>query len=326
MTAPKQVEGAEAPVSTPEQSSPSQPQAQTAPRSEEIRQAILAAEAEARGEAPERSAPAPEQPPSQPAVPAAPAEPVTPAQEAISAEWQEKLRRDAEDFRTQKALKEMREEHARLRAEAEERDRLLAQDPYAFAQKYLPKNFYEQMTERLINDGKAKPEQELSVKDREIQELRQRLEMQERQKAEAEQNQALQGYMSEAAQVMQDEKYALTRSWPGVENEIIDLVAQWHNVYGQVLPASEAIAKIDAVVRQRWQQLQQAAGTASPQPEGDKKPSAKSAPAPKQATPGTPATEPKTLTNEMASGALDIPDDIPWEEQKRRLANQITWL
>lgn len=255
-----------------------------------------------------------------PEAPKAVAPPAPDASDEVPPEWLEKLEADSKSWRSEQQRKQEKSELDQLRQERAEQEALRQRDPLEYARKYLGDDFYDKITRRLLNDGKLTAEEKVKHVETEAERLKRENDELRTKISQKDQETHVNQYLGDVSKVLDQPQYALTREWPGIQSDIIDLTNKWHSAYGQVLTPQEVVSKIDVIVRQRWRRLKQAEGAASPE---EKK--APEAP-PKQTQHSGQASTPRTITNDMASVSdVELPDDLSWDERKARVAKLITW-
>lgn len=233
--------------------------------------------------------------------------------------WNELLKHQGKLHREREAVKRQRQElEAKIKARQEE-DTLRQQDPVAWARRYLPADAYEQWTKGILAEQGYKEEEEKLP--RAVVEMRERLkqleaeknQLAERWEQEKRQTQAQQ-YMGQVKELLGSDEFRLASRWPGVEQEISNLVVRWHHERDELLTPRQAVEKIHQAVLTHAAKLREAMDGPATSPEPAASPKRIEGPA-----------RPKSLTNDIGPVSLvtDEPDGLTWDQRLDFYAEQL---
>jgi hypothetical protein len=270
-------------------------------------------------------APAAPEPVAQEAAPAAAATPA--ADPALDKSYEAVMARDAELRRAEEELKARQQQIQAQMDEFQKSQQLLQQmqaDPVAFVEQHLPQDTFDRYAQRKLAEMNQ-PQQaqqpqsgaEMAEIKRKIDEYESKLNAMQTEAAAKEQQQALNEYVGQARAAYAapldggEDKFALLRAWPNVDQELVQLTSAHLQQTGQVLSPADAVAKLNEIVTNRYAELSKAVApkSATPQPAAE-------VPQPQQTTP--------VVTNDMAGPAETASEQRPLthEEVKRRAIEQ----
>ncbi len=228
-------------------------------------------------------------------------------EKGISGPWANVLRQQAQIRREKVRIEKQTRASDQHHLEMEQQRRLMQENPVAWAQQHGGSDFYNRMTTDMLRQQGVEPEaqtvdSQVATLRQELQQLRQ--EQVQREQAHHEeqtvhsQNKAASDYMGEVRNALSADGHELTRAWPGVEDDVANLVVAWKEEYGEILTPGQAIDKISSKVRDHYTRLSQAATNGRGNSNGAVRQS------------------PRAITNQAASLPVeDAPADLPWDEQ-----------
>lgn len=204
------------------------------------------------------------------------------------------LEKDKEIWQKQQALARAEKDLAEARRHADAFS-LLQRDPIAFAEQHMPTDFYDRMTQRMLNQGKPSEDERYQALEASNKELREELHSLKTGIATKEQadkyERAASDYLANVRKALEGEGMRYGRAARNVDELARHFAVMHYQQTGQTLTPDETAAKVEQYVRDDYERMRNAFDATS----SDAPPEPK--PAPQSKTNGS---EPKTLKNNIA--------------------------